>query len=127
VEEEDQFDEHAQDQYNQEEEGSFQEEDSQCSFEEDEFNPYALIRSLPNYNLVAPLRPPIAVPPKSKDAPPVSLALDLDETLAHCTVEPVDDADLVFPVVFHGVTYQIHVRLQPHLFTHVFGKDQGQI
>jgi hypothetical protein len=74
-EEEDQFDEHAQeqDQYNQEEEGSFQEEDSKGSFEEDEFNPYAFIKSLPNYNLVAPLRPPIAVAPKSKDAPPVSL------------------------------------------------------
>jgi len=34
----------------------------------------------------------------------------------HCTVEPVDDADLVFPVVFHGMTYQVHVRLRPHLF-----------
>jgi CTD small phosphatase-like protein 2 len=72
---------------------------------------------VPNENLVAPLRPPIALPPKSKDTPPVSLVLDLDETLVHCTIEPVDDADLVFPVVFHGMTYQVHVRLRPHLFT----------
>jgi CTD small phosphatase-like protein 2 len=40
----------------------------------------------------------------------------LDETLVHCTVEPVEDADLVFPVDFHGMTYQVHVRLRPYLF-----------
>jgi CTD small phosphatase-like protein 2 len=84
--------------------------------DEDEFNPYVFIKSLPAYALVAPLRPPIALPPKRKDAPLISLVLDLDETLVHCTVEPVDDADLVFPVVFHGMTYQVHVRLRPHLF-----------
>ena len=84
--------------------------------EEDEFNPYVFIKSLPTYDLVAPLRPPIALPPKDKNLPPISLVLDLDETLVHCTVEPVDDADLVFPVVFHGMTYQVHVRLRPHLF-----------
>jgi hypothetical protein len=89
---------------------------SQGSVDEDEFNPYVFIKSLPAYALVAPLRPPIALPPKRNDAPPISLVLDLDETLVHCTVEPVDDADLVFPVVFHGMTYQVHVRLRPHLF-----------
>lgn len=92
------------------------EESSQESFDEDEFNPYTFIKSLPSYDLVAPLRPPIALPPKSETAPPISLVLDLDETLVHCTVEPVEDADLVFPVVFHSVTYQVHVRLRPHLF-----------
>jgi len=84
--------------------------------EEEEFNPYAFIKSLPNYELVAPLRPPVSLPPKEEDSPPISLVLDLDETLVHCTVEAVDDADLVFPVVFHGMTYQVHVRLRPHLF-----------
>lgn len=84
--------------------------------DEDEFNPYVFIKSLPAYHLVAPLRPPIALPPKDKNSPPISLVLDLDETLVHCTVEPDNDADLVFPVVFHGVTYPVHVRLRPHLF-----------
>ena len=83
--------------------------------EEDEFNPYAFIKSLPAYELVAHTRPKIGLPPKDVESPPISLVLDLDETLVHCTVEPVDDADLVFPVVFHGMTYQVHVRLRPHL------------
>jgi len=90
---------------------------SQGSIDEDEFNPYVFIKSLPPYSVVEPLRPPIALPVKDKDAPPISLVLDLDETLVHCSVEPVDDADLVFPVTFHGMTYQVNVRLRPHLFT----------
>jgi hypothetical protein len=84
--------------------------------EEDEFNPYAFIKSLPDYELVAHFRPKITLPPKDEDSPPISLVLDLDETLVHCTVEPVDDADLVFPVEFHGCVYQVHVRLRPYLF-----------
>jgi hypothetical protein len=83
--------------------------------DEDEFNPYAFIKSLPAYELVAHTRPKIGLPPKDVESPPISLVLDLDETLVHCTVEPVDDADLIFPVVFHGMTYQVHVRLRPHL------------
>ncbi|RYY69430.1 hypothetical protein EON63_23665 [archaeon] len=27
-----------------------------------------------------------------------TLVLDLDETLVHCTVDPVDKADVIFPV-----------------------------
>lgn len=84
--------------------------------EEDEFNPYAFIKSLPNYEDVKSLSPPNPVlPPKDNDAPPISLVLDLDETLVHCTTEEVDDADLTFPVEFHGMTYQVYVRLRPHL------------
>ena len=46
---------------------------------------------------------------------PITLVLDLDETLVHCTVEPVPDPDMVFPVEFNGVQYQVHVRKRPHL------------
>lgn len=84
--------------------------------EEDEFNPYAFIKSLPNYEDVKSLSPPNPVlPPKDNDAPPISLVLDLDETLVHCTTEEVANADLTFPVEFHGMTYQVYVRLRPHL------------
>lgn len=92
------------------------EEDPSSSFEEEEFNPYLFIKHLPPYSMVESLRPPITLPPKAPGAPKVSLVLDLDETLVHCTVEPTADADLQFPVVFHGVTYQVNVRLRPHLF-----------
>ena len=89
---------------------------SEYSEDSEEFNPYLFIKSLPPYEVVKSLRPPIALPPKKDDAPPITLVLDLDETLVHCTVEPVDNADLTFPVKFHGMTYQVHVRLRPYLF-----------
>jgi CTD small phosphatase-like protein 2 len=83
--------------------------------EEEEFNPYAFIKSLPAYEEVKSFCPPDRLPAKDVDAPPISLVLDLDETLVHCTVEACDDADLTFPVEFHGMTYQVYVRLRPHL------------
>jgi len=83
--------------------------------EEDEFNPYAFIKSLPSYENVKSLCPTATLPAKDIDAKPISLVLDLDETLVHCTVEACDNADLTFPVEFHGMSYQVYVRLRPHL------------
>lgn len=83
--------------------------------EEDEFNPYAFIKSLPSYENVKSLCPTAVLPAKDINAKPISLVLDLDETLVHCTVEACDNADLTFPVEFHGMTYQVYVRLRPHL------------
>lgn len=93
--------------------------------DEDEFNPWQFIKCLPDYAYVRHLCPPITLPPKTSGAPPITLVLDLDETLVHCTVEPVENADLTFPVDFHNVTYQVHVRLRPHLFTFL-SRIEGQ-
>jgi CTD small phosphatase-like protein 2 len=82
---------------------------------DDEFNPWQFIKSLPPYSAVSHLAPGVAL--RAKDPQfDLTLVLDLDETLVHCTVEPVDDADFCFPVLFHGMEYQVYVRLRPHLF-----------
>jgi CTD small phosphatase-like protein 2 len=81
----------------------------------EEFNPYLFIKMLPAYARVAPVPVPIRMPRKSKFAPPINLVLDLDETLVHCSVEPIDDADVRFPVMFNGVDYNVYVRKRPHL------------
>ena len=101
-----------------EEEGTLSEDPSSegDEEEEDEFNPYLFIKSLPRYEAVQHLRPPVALPPKDPNAPPITLVLDLDETLVHCTVEPTADADETFPVVFHGMEYLVHVKLRPYVF-----------
>lgn len=91
------------------------EQDPSSSFEEEEFNPYLFIKTLPPYALVKHMSPPIGLPPKSSPHK-LTLVLDLDETLVHCTVEDIHGADLVFPVVFHGAEYKVHVRLRPFLF-----------
>lgn len=81
----------------------------------EEFNPYLFIRLLPPYGSVRPRVNRVVLPRKVRDAPPISLVLDLDETLVHCSVEPIPDADLRFPVVFGGHTYQVYVRKRPFL------------
>jgi TFIIF-interacting CTD phosphatase-like protein len=86
--------------------------------DEDEFNPYMFIKMLPPYEYAVPpgwRSRPKALPPADPNSHPICLVLDLDETLVHCTVEPVADADMVFPVEFNGMNYQVHVRCRPFL------------
>lgn len=84
--------------------------------EEEEFNPYLFIKYLPSYDSVVPFpEHKICLPPKDPTYPPISLVLDLDETLVHCTVEPINDADMTFPVFFNGIQYRVHVRTRPFL------------
>ena len=67
----------------------------------DEFNPYHFIAHLPAHASVCILDK-IHLPPLPRGASQkqelTTLALDLDETLVHCTVEPIPKPDLVFPV-----------------------------
>jgi len=105
--------------------------------DDDDFNPWQFIKSLPPYSYVKHLTPPVALPPKlerpgatkngtnngaddKKEPHPyetdLTLVLDLDETLVHCTVEPTEDFDFRFGVTFHGMEYQVYVRLRPNLY-----------
>jgi CTD small phosphatase-like protein 2 len=84
--------------------------------DDDEFNPWTFIQTLPPYETLQPN--PVALPP-ARDATKKCLVLDLDETLVHCSVDaPAQGsgpADLTFPVVFHGNHYTVHVKLRPWL------------
>jgi CTD small phosphatase-like protein 2 len=55
--------------------------------------------------------PYIKKPPVAKfvqnDKSKMTLVLDLDETLVHCSTEPLSGSDLVFPVVFNGIEYKV--------------------
>jgi len=98
--------------------------------EVEEFDPYYFIKHLPPYELVnAPWNDPLLlarfdernsipkwyVPPKPKNAPPITVVLDLDETLVHCNVDSSENADFKFPVKFGDVNYMISARVRPHL------------
>lgn len=43
------------------------------------------------------------------------LALDLDETLVHCSVEPIDDPDITFRLEWGGTVYTVYAKKRPHL------------
>eukprot|EP00743_Colponemidia_sp_Colp-15_P006419 GILK01006908.1.p1 GENE.GILK01006908.1~~GILK01006908.1.p1 ORF type:complete len:441 (-),score=54.19 GILK01006908.1:354-1676(-) len=59
--------------------------------------------------------PPVCLPKRSPRSPPISLVLDLDETLVHCSLEPLATADLTFNVLFNNTDFQVHVCKRPHL------------
>ncbi|CAM9402807.1 unnamed protein product, partial [Laminaria digitata] len=53
---------------------------------------------------------------KTRHGKELTLVLDLDETLVHCTVDPIANPDHRFEVHFNGEEFQqVYVRKRPHL------------
>jgi len=80
--------------------------------DEEEFDLFRFVGGLPPKPRIAPNAQ--CIPPKRTEAPEMTLVLDLDETLVHCSTDPMVNADFVFPVLFHGTEYQVNVRKRPH-------------
>ncbi|RAL42980.1 hypothetical protein DM860_009762 [Cuscuta australis] len=85
------------------------------SEEFDDFNPYFFIKNLPDLSAVVPTFRPMILPKQTRSCPSLTLALDLDETLVHSTVEPCIDADFTFSVNFNTMDHTVYVRCRPHL------------
>ncbi|KAJ4839476.1 hypothetical protein Tsubulata_023119 [Turnera subulata] len=89
------------------------EEDDYEEFED--FDPYFFIKNLPELSSVVPTFRPTLLPKQTRSCPPITLVLDLDETLVHSTAEPCDDADFTFNVYFNEQEHTLYVRCRPFL------------
>ncbi|CAI5527605.1 unnamed protein product, partial [Closterium sp. Naga37s-1] len=84
---------------------------------DDENDPLLFIKRLPLLTYAIPENRPYILPPRSADAPPVTLVLDLDETLVHSTMDFCPFSDFNFPVLLNSHTHMVHVRKRPHVET----------
>lgn len=53
------------------------------------------------------------MPEKTSTTPPITLVLDIDETLVHCATRPLDSPDIVFPVEYNHETWKVYGRIRP--------------
>ncbi|GMI85965.1 SCP1-like small phosphatase 4 [Hibiscus trionum] len=83
----------------------------------DEFDPQSFIKNLPELSNVVSSFQPANVPKEAWKRKPVTLVLDLDETLVHSTLEHCDDADFTFTVFFNMKEHTVYVKQRPHLQT----------
>lgn len=81
-------------------------------FEDEDFDPFSFIASLPPLDDKSLKKPKPFNFIKQKEEQ-MTLILDLDETLVHCSTEQLSGAELVFPVVFNGIEYKVFVRKRP--------------
>ena len=90
----------------------------------DEFDPFLFIKHLPPLPSHFLSRPPVLPPKAASKSKPLTLALDLDETLVHCSITPLPNPSMTFPVTFNGVNYHVYVRLRPHLMQFLKGVSE---
>ncbi|KAA8496161.1 CTD small phosphatase-like protein 2 [Porphyridium purpureum] len=79
----------------------------------EDYEIYLFIASLPPLSLF-PKRAP-SLSPKMAGAPRVTLVLDLDETLVHCSTDAVRKWDVTFDVDFGGATHTVYAKKRPFL------------
>ncbi|CAL9162307.1 unnamed protein product [Musa hybrid cultivar] len=79
------------------------------------FNQQLLSRTSPDFPQAVSSCCPTPSPKETQQRKPITLVLDLDETLVHSTLEPCDGADFTFPIILDVQTHTVYVRRRPFL------------
>lgn len=82
------------------------------------YDPFMFLTSFPDFPDTVTSYLPMLLPKQQQKRLPITLVLDLDETLVHSTLDYCEDADFSFQVCFGTEAQMVYVRQRPHL--HVF-------
>ncbi|CAJ2668062.1 unnamed protein product [Trifolium pratense] len=80
----------------------------------DDFDPYLFIKTLPDLSKVVPTYRRMLLPKQTRSCPPITLVLDLDETLVHSSLEPCEDVDFTFTVNFNSEEHIVYRKIFRH-------------
>eukprot|EP01135_Chromosphaera_perkinsii_P003928 Nk52_evm29s262 gene=Nk52_evmTU29s262 len=89
--------------------------DESLDLENVSMDSYQLIRVLPRLDMSEESRDIVCLPMQTRNSPKMSLVLDLDETLVHCSAEHLENPDFIFPLELEGSVCPIHVKVRPYL------------
>ena len=78
------------------------------------FDPYLFIKHIPPPPPEAQARKTV-LPLPTRSTPRMSLVLDLDETLVHCSLTELETYNMTFMVAFENMEYQVFVKTRPHM------------
>ncbi|KAF5736295.1 CTD small phosphatase-like protein 2 [Tripterygium wilfordii] len=92
-------------------------DDNYDSEQGEDFDPQLFLKNLPELSDVVSNFLPATLPKDPWKRRPITLVLDLDETLVHSTLEHRDDADFTFTVFFNMKEHTVYVKKRPHLQT----------
>lgn len=79
--------------------------------QQEEFDPFYFIRNVQ----IPPFPRKTVLPLPTRRTPKMSLVLDLDETLVHCSMTELPNCDMTFDVLLNDTYYKVFVRKRPHL------------
>eukprot|EP00899_Mesostigma_viride_P008052 jgi/Mesvir1/17248/Mv07659-RA.1 len=85
--------------------------------DDEDFDPYLFIRNLPPLHACVSRYRPSVLPRKTRHSRPISLVLDLDETLVHSSLEDSAKMDFAFPVSYNRQCHKVFVKCRPGLTT----------
>ncbi|KAF9273911.1 hypothetical protein BGZ68_001097 [Mortierella alpina] len=92
------------------EDADLESEDDEDDFEEIDI--WEFIATLPPLGPL-PSNYLFTMPERTSTTPPITLVLDIDETLVHCATRPLDSPDIVFPVEYNQETWEVYGRIRP--------------
>ncbi|KAF9965967.1 hypothetical protein BGZ70_003689 [Mortierella alpina] len=92
------------------EDADLESEDDEDDFEEIDI--WEFIATLPPLGPL-PSNYLFTMPERTTATPPITLVLDIDETLVHCATRPLDSPDIVFPVEYNQETWEVYGRIRP--------------